>query len=103
HETVHLRTLHLHYDVLTRAERGGVDLRDRRRRQRLALERTEHGFEGPQQILFDHAADDVERLWRHLIAALAEFDDERLGEDALARGDDLSELDVRRTQTVGGE
>ena len=38
------------------------------------------------------------RLGRHLVAALLELVDELLGEEALARRDDLGELDVGRAR-----
>ena len=48
-------------------------------------------------------AHDVEGLGRHLVAALLELVDQLLGEEALARGDDLAELDVGRAEALGGD
>ena len=79
-----LRPLHLDHDLLAGAQRGGVDLRDRRGRERRAVEAAEHRVERLPQLLLDDSPHDVERLGRHLVAALPELGDQRLGEDALA-------------------
>ena len=89
------RALHLHDHGFTRAQRGRVHLRDRCRRDRRALELREHGLERRTEIGLDGLADRVERFGRHLVAQQAELEHELLGEDALARADDLAELDVR--------
>ena len=54
------------------------------------------------EVLLDHLAHDVKRLGRHLVAAQLELVHELGGEDALARGDDLPQLDVRGPQAFRG-
>ena len=54
------------------------------------------------EVGLDHQAHRVERLGGHLVAAQLELGDQLLGEQALAAGDDLPELDVRRPEALGG-
>src|SRR5437762_630617 len=78
------------------------DRADHRRRQRLVVEAGEHRRDRPTEVLLDHPLHGLPRLGRDLVAALLELGDERLGEDALAGGDDLAELDVGRPEMLGG-
>ena len=63
-----------------------------------AVEGDEDLGEGTPEILLDGAADRREGLGRDPVAQQAELVDQLLGEDALARGDDLAELDVGRAR-----
>ena len=94
HEPRDLRALHLDDDVFAGAQPCRVHLRDRRRRDRRALERREHVVEGAAELELDDAAHVVERLGRHAVAEQLELGDELFGEQALAARDDLAELDV---------
>ena len=102
HEARDLRPLHLDDDILAGREARGVHLRNRRGRERRSIEAGEHGLERLAQILFDDAADDVERLGRHAVAKLLELPDELAGKQAPPRRNDLPELDVRRPQAFEG-
>ena len=84
HEPGDLRALHLDDDVLAGAQPRRVHLRDRRRRDRRALERREHVVERAAELELDDAAHVVERLGRHPVAQQLELGDELLGEEALA-------------------
>ena len=97
------RALHLHDDVLARAQRRAVHLRDRRRGEGLGVEPREHLLRAAAEVLLHHPADHRERLRRHLVAAPLELRDELLGEDPLAGADDLPELDVGGSEALGGE
>ena len=97
----HLGPLDLDDDVLARPEPGVVDLGDRRRRQRLGVEAGEDRLQGPAEVLLHHPPDGGPRLGRHLVAALLELRHQRLGEHALAGGDDLAQLDVGRAEPLG--
>ena len=96
------RPLHLDDDLLAGAQRGGVHLGDRGGGERGGVERGEQVLDPAAEVGLDHRADGVERLGRHLVAAQLELADQLLGEQALAAGDDLAELDVRRTEVLGG-
>jgi hypothetical protein len=78
-----------------------VHLRDGRGGERLAVELGEGVLERPAQLFLEHGADDLVRFGRHAVAALLELVDELVREDALAGGDDLSELDVGRAERLG--
>ncbi len=58
----------------------------------------EQVLEGPAQILLDHRPDRFERFGRDPVAQQAELADQLGGEDALARGEDLAQLDVGRPE-----
>src|SRR5262249_23539616 len=102
-ELLDLWPLHLDNDFLARHERRGVDLCDGRGGKRFALDGGEDSVQRLKQVLFDDTPDDAERLGRHLIAALAELHYEGLREDSLAGRDDLTELDVRRSEPFRGD
>ena len=95
--------LHLDDDALAGAQRGRVHLGDRRRRQRLVVDGGEHLVERPAQVLLDDPAHDRPRLGRHLVAAVLALAHQLLGEQALARRDDLGELDVGGPEVLGGD
>ena len=82
---------------------GGVDLGDRRGCQRRAVEPLERRADRPAELLLDHLLDHRPRLGLHLVAAELELVDELGGEETLTRGDDLPELDVRRSEPLGRE
>ncbi len=67
------------------------------------VEPREHVVEAGAEVLLDGEAHLVERLGGHLVAALLELSDEFGGEQALAGGDDLAELDVRRAERFSGQ
>ena len=77
-----------------------MHLCDRRRRQRDHVEAGEHRLEGLAEVLLDHPPHVLERLGRHLVPQQLELVDELLGEQTLAAGDDLTELDVRGAETL---
>ena len=68
----------------------------------VALEAGEGGGDLAAQLLLDDPLHHVPRLGRHLVAALLELGDDLLGEDALARREDLPELDVGGAEGLGG-
>ena len=78
-----------------------MDLGDRRRGQRLAVEAAKTRLERAAEVLLDDPAHVGERLGRHPVAAALELVDQLVGEDALAGGDDLAELDVGRAEGLG--
>ncbi len=84
------------------AQSRRVDLGDRRGGDGRALELAELLFEGPAQVGFDDAADHGEGLGRHLVATQPELGHELLGEEPLARGEDLSQLDVGGPEALEG-
>ena len=95
--------LHLDDDVLPGEQRRPVDLCDRRRGERLRAEVPEDRLQRLAEVLFDDGAHGGEGLGRHLVPAALELRDELGREDALARRQDLPELDVRRAEALGGE
>ena len=98
----HLRSLHLDDDVLAGAQPRDVHLRDRRRGECGLVEELEHVVEARAEVLLDGAPNHVEGLGGNLVPALLELLDELGREQALARGDDLTQLDVRRAERLGG-
>ena len=78
------RSLHLDHDLLAGAQAGAVHLGDGRGGERGRLELGEDGLERTTELVLDDRADRLERLGRHLVAALPELDDELGGEEALA-------------------
>ena len=80
------------------AQRRRVHLRNRGGRKRRDVEGGEDLLERPTEVVFDDGAHGGEGLRRDAVAQLAELGNELLGEDALARAEDLAELDVGRTQ-----
>ena len=80
--------------------RGGVDLGDRRGGERRPVEAGEDLLERPAEVLLDDGPDGLERLGRHLVAEQPELADQLGGEEALAGGEDLAELDVGRARGV---
>ena len=92
--------LHLDHDLLTGAQAGGVDLGDRRRRDRGLVEPLEELLERAAEVDLDHRAHVGEGLGRHLVAQELELGDQLVGEQALATGDDLAELHVARAQPL---
>ena len=100
HPVRHRRPLHLDHHRRPVEQRGGVHLRDGGGGQRCAPDRGEDRGDGPTEVLDEHALDDRPRLGRHLVAAPLELGHELGREDAVARGDDLAQLDVGRSQVL---
>ena len=101
HQSGDAGSLDLDHDLLSRVQRCRVDLGDRGRGERRAVEGGEHALERNAEVFFDHRADGVEWLGRHLIAALLELLHELRRKDAFATRDDLAELDVGRSEPLG--
>ena len=82
-------------------ERGGVDLGDRRRRERLLVEPGEHLLRRGAELGGDHG---VRRRpggdRRHLVEAGPELVGEHVGEQARARRDQLGQLHVGRAELL---
>ena len=79
-----------------------MHLRDRRGRDRGAVEALEHVVERAAEVELHDPAHDVERLGRHAVAQQLELGDQLLGEEAFAARDDLAELDVGRAERREG-
>ncbi len=94
-------TLHLHHHRRPVTQRRCVHLRDGCRGQRGVLDRREHRPDGPSQLLGEHTLDQGPRLGRDLVPAPLELGDQLGREDAVARGDDLAQLDVGRAEPLG--
>ena len=77
-----------------------VDLGDGSRRQGLGIDGGEHLAGIAAELLRDHLLDHGPGLGRYLIATPLELRHELRGEDPIARGHNLSELDVRRPQPL---
>ncbi len=104
HQLRDARPLHLDDHLLAGAQARRVHLRDRRGGEALARRSARtRSSSGRAEVLLDDLLDDGERLRRHLIAAALELLDQLVGKDALARRDDLPELDVRRAEPLEGE
>ena len=102
HQPGDRRPLDLDHHPLAGPQGGGVDLGDRGGGQRAAVDPAERLVQREAQILLDDLAHDAERFGRDLVAAELELVHQLGGEDALARGDDLPQLDVRRSQAFRG-
>ena len=92
--------LHLDDDLFAGAEPGGVDLRDRRRRQRFFGELREERLEPGAEVVLDDLPDVGERLGRDLVPQLAELVHHLRREQAFAAGEDLPELHVARPELL---
>mmetsp|Transcript_123394 Transcript_123394/g.343697 ORF Transcript_123394/g.343697 Transcript_123394/m.343697 type:complete len:214 (+) Transcript_123394:755-1396(+) len=73
--------LHLHHHLLAAEQHGRVNLCDGGRRQRLLLERPEHGGEGLVEILLDDALNPAERSLLSPVEALLKLPHVCLGEE----------------------
>ena len=67
-----------------------------------ASKRAKTRLERAAEVLLDDAANGVERFRRHLVAAGLELVDQLVGKQTAARGDDLAELDVGRSEPFEG-
>ncbi len=103
HEFRDVGPLHLDDDTLASSERRAVHLGDRRRRDGGTVEFGEGAVQGTRELCLDDPAHGVEGLWRHPVAEQAELRDDLLREDAFTGGEDLPELDVRRTERPEGD
>ena len=99
--TRHRGPLDLDHDRGAVEQGGRVHLGDGGGGQAPVVDAGEDVVEGPTQVLLDHPADLVPGLGRHLVPQLAELGHQLGGEDALARGDDLAQLDVGGAQPLG--
>ena len=97
----HVWSLHLHHDGCPVEKLRRVHLRDGGRRQRDPLHRGEHLVDRAAEVLGQDPLHHGPGLCRYLVAAPLELGHELGREDALARGDDLSELDVGRPEPLG--
>ena len=93
------RPLHFDDDRLAGHQRGRVNLRDRRGRERHRREGREHFVERTTQLGFHDRAHIGKRLRGDLIAELLELADELLREQAVATRNDLAQLDVGGSET----
>ena len=93
--------LDLHHHRRPVAQRGRVHLGDGGGGQRGVVHGGEHRPDGPAQLFEEHALDDRPRLGGDLVAAPLELGDQLGREDAVARGDDLAQLDVGRAELLG--
>ena len=98
----HGAPLDLDHHPLAGPQGGRVDLGDGGRGDGHPVEGDEHLGQGPSQVLLDGPAHGGEGLGRDPVPQQPELLDQLLGEDALARGDDLAELDVGRSQPLEG-
>ena len=103
HEGGDLGSLHLDDDFFAGVEAGAVHLGDRGRGDGLGRELAEHLLEGAAEIGLDALAHGCEGLSRDPVAQQLELADELGREDPLARGEDLAELDVGRTEPLERE
>ena len=74
-----------------------MDLRDRRRRERL---RVDHGEVLEADVALDHRPDALERHGRDVVDELAELVDVDVGEQVGPRREQLAQLDVRRAELL---
>ncbi len=88
-----LGVLHLHRHRGTVAQRGTVNLRQRRGRERRLVHLREHLVERPTQLALDPAPYLREGTRRDGVVEACQAADERLSEDVGARADDLAQLD----------
>ena len=79
-----------------------MDLGNRRGRERNLVERGEDGLDRLTELRLDDGPHRCERLRRHLVPQRLELGDELFGEEALAPGDDLTELHVRGAESLEG-
>ena len=99
----HGRPLHLDHDLLAGAQawrRGPGRSTPPRAGSRSNEEKT--SVERPAEVGLDDRPDGLERLGRDPVAEQLELADQLLGEDALAGGEDLAELDVGGTEPLEG-
>ena len=85
----------LDHDLGAVVERGGVDLADRRRAERLGVEVGENtASSGTSKRVLEELLGHARRQRRGRVAAPAEGVDPLVGQQALGGGDELAELDV---------
>jgi hypothetical protein len=95
-------SLDLDDDIGSVEQLGGVDLRDRSRGERLGLEVAEQRVGVVPELGGDDLDDVRGRHGWDLVEAGAELVGEDLGEQAGARGDELGQLDVGRSELFEG-
>ena len=92
--------LHLHRDLFAVRKRRAVHLADRRRGDRLAVEREEEALDRVAEILDDHALGFLERERSHVVLQTAQLGDDVRGHDVGPRRQQLAELDEGRAELV---
>jgi len=100
HQRRDLGPLNLDHDRFAGDELSPVDLGDRRRRDGFPVETGEDLLERATEVRLDDGPDRRERLGRDLVAELLELRHQLVGEQALERRDDLTELDVRGAEPL---
>ena len=98
----HVAPLDLDHHPLAGPQGGRVDLGDGGRGDGHPVEGDEHVGQRPAEVLLDGPPDGGEGLGRDPVPQEPELLDQLLGEDPLARGDDLAQLDVGRPQPLEG-
>ena len=96
----HVRAQHLHRRRVTVAERREVHLRDRRARDRLALEAREDLADRLPERAFDLGDREVGRERRHAVLQLRELVGDVRGQQVAARREHLAELDEDRPERL---
>ena len=102
----HPGTLHLDDDVdppVGGREDGLVHLADRRGRERRLVDALVDVRDAGAEARLDDVLDRFESDPGDLVLELLQLEDERLGEDVLARGEDLAELDEGRAEVLEHE
>src|SRR5690606_4653576 len=99
-QPAHVRAQDLDDDLAAVDERRRVHLRDRRGRERLALELCEDLRHRAMERALEHCERDVRREWRHLVLQLRELVRERRRQKIPAGRDRLAELHVDRAELL---
>ena len=94
------RALHLDGDAVAVREHRAVDLADRRRRDRLAVELEEEALDRLTEVLADDALDLLVRERAHVVLEPAELGDDVRRQDVGPHREELAELDERRAELV---
>ena len=102
HARLDVRALDLHHGLSTVEEDAGVDLGDRRRRQRRVVEGPEDLANGPAQVLANDSAGGLGRKRWYFVEEAQTGVGQWAGEQSGRRGDQLAELDERGTQELEG-
>ncbi len=102
HQGGHVGTLHLDDHGLAGLEARRVDLGDRGGGDGCLVELAELLLERHAEVGFDDAADHGKRLGGNPVTKKPELGHELFGEEAFARGDDLSQLDVGGPEAFEG-
>ncbi len=101
HQTVDGRALNLHHDWRTITQRCRVHLGNRSSGDRGSFKSRKRRFERGAKILFDNLANRGEGLGGYLVSALDELGHQLGRKDALARRNDLTQLYVSGSESLG--